>query len=328
MTPQTHVRLRPQRHRRRIRLLTVTLAASIAFAACSSDGGDNLLGTTGAETATTAAATVAVRETAAPTTAPEITVAGTARAESTVAETSPPESVAETAATEPSATETTAVPGAETEETAAPDTTLAEGPLDPLDDLNEDGTFDERCGTADLGAGLVVETVCDTSLAPAPEGGVIPTPQSLLLIPQPSRWEDLADVDATVRVATAPDGRRIAIYVLGSDTLFDSGKAALRTTAQLPLEAIAASIATRFPNAPIQVRGAADSVGSPAANQTLSELRAGAVAASLAALGIDPSRMTSVGLGSNSPVALETNPDGSVSDIGRQVNRRVEIVVG
>jgi len=216
---------------------------------------------------------------------------------------------------------------AESEETTTT-AAAAEGPLDPLDDLDEDGTFDERCGAADLGGGLVVQTLCDTSLAPTPEGGVTPTPQSLLLLPSPSRWEDLADVDATVRVTTAADGRRIVIYVLGSDTLFDSGKSAIRSTAQPPLAAIVASITARYPSAPIQVRGSADSVGSPAANQTLSEQRASAVASAITGLGIDPARVTSIGLGSNVPVALETNPDGTVSDIGRQVNRRVEIVVG
>ena len=48
--------------------------------------------------------------------------------------------------------------------------------LDELDDLDEDGSFDERCGTADLGGGLVVQTLCNTALVPTPEGGVLPLP--------------------------------------------------------------------------------------------------------------------------------------------------------
>lgn len=207
------------------------------------------------------------------------------------------------------------------------DTTPVDAVLDPLDDLNEDGSFDERCGTVDLGGGLVVETLCDTGLVPTPEGGVTPT-AGLLQLPSPTRWDDLADVDATVRVATTVDGHRVVIYVLGSDTLFDSGSATLRTTSQPPLSAIVASIATRFPGAPVVVRGAADSVGEPAANQTLSEQRAAAVAAQLGVLGVDQTQVTSLGLGELVPVAEETNPDGTTSEIGRQVNRRVEIVVG
>ena len=211
-------------------------------------------------------------------------------------------------------------------DTAPADT--APAVLDELDDLDEDGTFDERCGTADLGGGLVVETLCNTALVPTPEDGVQPLPGSLLLLPTPARWEDLADVDAVVKVATRPDGSRVVIYVLGSDTLFDSGSAAVRSTAQPPLAAVVASIAARFPGQPISVRGAADSVGEPAANQALSEQRAAAVAAQLTALGLPADGITSVGLGELVPVAAETNPDGSVSEIGRQVNRRVEIVVG
>lgn len=219
-----------------------------------------------------------------------------------------------------------AAPATDPAESVPADT--APAVLDELDDLDEDGTFDERCGTADLGGGLVVETLCNTALVPTPENGVQPLPGSLLLLPTPARWDDLADVDAVVKVATRPDGSRVVIYVLGSDTLFDSGSAAVRSTAQPPLAAVVASIAARFPGQPISVRGAADSVGEPAANQALSEQRAAAVAAQLAALGLPADGITSVGLGELVPVAAETNPDGSVSEIGRQVNRRVEIVVG
>lgn len=200
--------------------------------------------------------------------------------------------------------------------------------LTELDDLDEDGSFDERCGTTDLGGGLVVETLCNAALTPTPEGGVLPLRGSLLTLPTPARWEDLANVDATVKVSTRPDGSRVVIYVLGSDTLFDSGSASVRSTAQPPLAAIVASIATRFPGVPISVRGAADSVGEPAANQSLSEQRAAAVAQQLIALGLPAAGITSVGLGEDVPVANETNADGSDSEIGRQVNRRVEIVVG
>jgi len=215
-------------------------------------------------------------------------------------------------------------------DTSPADTSPADtdGVLDDLDDLDEDGEFDAKCGTADLGGGLVVETLCSTALVPSPEEGVIPLPNSLLTLPSPPRWDDLADVDAVLKVATRPGGARVVIYVLGSDTLFDSGRATVRSTAQPPLAAIVASITARFPGQPITVRGAADSVGDPAGNQALSEQRAAAVMQELIALGVPAGSITSLGLGEAVPVAAETNPDGSVSAIGQQVNRRVEIVVG
>jgi outer membrane protein OmpA-like peptidoglycan-associated protein len=254
--------------------------------------------------------------------APTTPATSTTPAATNDATTAPDEAVP---ATEPAATEPTPVA---TDVASSTDSAAPAPVTDPLDDLDEDGLRDERCGTVDLGAGLVVETLCNTELVPAPEDGVVATAGSLLLLPSPTRWDDLADVDATIRTATTPDGRRVVIYVLGSDTLFDTGSADVRSTATPPLAAIAASITARFPDATIAVRGAADSVGEPAANQSLSERRATAVAGALAALGIDPARLTAIGLGEDHPVAEEQLPDGSVSDIGRQVNRRVEIVVG
>lgn len=233
----------------------------------------------------------------------------------------------EQAATEPAVTEPAATEPAATEPVATePPPTEPAAPSDPLDDLDQDGAVDEVCGTADLGAGLVVETLCNEYLIPTPEEGVVPTPQSVLLLPSPG-WSDLDDVDATVRVAKTTDGHRVAIYVLGSDALFDSGSPTLRSTAQPPLAAVVASIQSRFPGASIVVRGAADSVGDPGANQTLSEQRAASVSAELAVLGLDPSTMSAIGLGAGVPAALEAAADGSVSEIGRQVNRRVEIAV-
>ncbi len=237
--------------------------------------------------------------------------------------------VTEPAVTDPAATEPPSTEPAATEPPSVatdPTVTEPEAPADPLDDLDQDGAVDEVCGSADLGAGLVVETLCNEYLVPTPEDGVVPTPQSVLRLPSPG-WPDLDAVDATVRVARTSDGRRVAIYILGSDALFDSGSAGLRSTAQPPLAAVVASIQARFPGAPIVVRGAADSVGDPAANQTLSEQRAASVSAELAALGLDPALLSAVGLGATVPVAEEVGADGSVSEMGRQVNRRVEIAV-
>jgi outer membrane protein OmpA-like peptidoglycan-associated protein len=233
----------------------------------------------------------------------------------------------EPAATDPVATEPAATEPAATEPAATePAVTEAPAPSDPLDDLDQDGSTDKVCGTADLGGGLVVNTLCNKELIPSPETGVIPTAQSVLNLPSPG-WPDLDNVDATLKVATTTDGRRVAIYILGSDALFDSGKDQLRTTSEPPIAAVVASIKQRFPGGTIVVRGAADSVGNADANQSLSERRAASVKDKLVSLGIDPATITSLGLGASVPAAEETNPDGTVSDIGRQVNRRVEIEV-
>ncbi len=279
------------------------------------------------ESAKTASTTAVTTAPVAVTDPPSTEPAATNPAATEPADTAP--SASEPVATEPAATTPADTEPAGTQPAVtdpAPPETEALAPSDPLDDLDQDGAVDEKCGTADLGGGLIVNTLCNEFLVPTPENGVTPTAQSVLNIPSPG-WPDLDNVDANVKVATTTDGRRVAIYILGSDALFDSGKDRLRTTSEPPLAAVVASIQQRFPGGTIVVRGAADSVGDAAANQSLSERRAASVRDKLVALGLDAATITSLGLGASVPAAEEANPDGTVSDIGRQVNRRVEIAV-
>lgn len=181
------------------------------------------------------------------------------------------------------------------------------------------------CGTADLGGGLTIVLACGATPADL-EAGVTAPPGSVLLLPDPSLPE-LEPVDVTARQARTTSGRLATIYIFGSDTLFDSTSSTLRTTADPALMGTLASIDQRFPNAPILVRGHADSVGSAEANLVLSKQRADAVAAFLQSRGVAAARLTTVGLGSTVPAANETAADASVSELGRQLNRRVELVV-
>ncbi|QIL20676.1 OmpA family protein [Thermomonas sp. HDW16] len=69
----------------------------------------------------------------------------------------------------------------------------------------------------------------------------------------------------------------------------------------------------------VEVSGHTDSVGSDAANQTLSERRANAVASYLIGQGVVRERFEIVGMGERYPVASND------TDSGRSLNRRVEI---
>ena len=202
---------------------------------------------------------------------------------------------------------------------------LPEGGTPGIDDVDGDGEPDPTCGTADLGGGLVVRTLC-TSMAPENEDGVIPVDGGPLTLAGTS-YTETDEVDVTIRFARDEAGRRVTIFQLGSDTLFDTGSAALRTNAIAALPAVAAALSAHLPDATVTVRGHADSRGAAAANQTLSEGRAAAVAAWLVGDGGLPAgSVSSVGLGSTVPAALETNPDGSPNAVGQTLNRRVEIV--
>jgi len=69
----------------------------------------------------------------------------------------------------------------------------------------------------------------------------------------------------------------------------------------------------------VEVSGHTDSIGSDAANQTLSERRANAVAGYLMGQGVQRERLEIVGMGERYPVASND------TDSGRALNRRVEI---
>lgn len=72
----------------------------------------------------------------------------------------------------------------------------------------------------------------------------------------------------------------------------------------------------------MQIDGFADSIGTESYNQDLSQRRADAVRSALVARGIDSSRIGSRGYGKEFPVADNTDSGG------RQLNRRVEVVIG
>jgi outer membrane protein OmpA-like peptidoglycan-associated protein len=100
---------------------------------------------------------------------------------------------------------------------------------------------------------------------------------------------------------------------------FETGKAALKPSAQLTLAKLA-GIAQVFPAVNLRVEGYTDNVGSAATNQKLSEARAKAVYDFLKAQGVADTRLAFQGLGSASPVADNATAEGKAK------NRRVEIV--
>jgi outer membrane protein OmpA-like peptidoglycan-associated protein len=76
----------------------------------------------------------------------------------------------------------------------------------------------------------------------------------------------------------------------------------------------------------LKIEGYADALGSESYNLKLSEKRAQTVAQYLINSKVDASRLKVSGMGENSPVALNTKPDGSDNPEGRKYNRRVIIL--
>ena len=105
-----------------------------------------------------------------------------------------------------------------------------------------------------------------------------------------------------------------------SDVLFDFGQYTLKPGAKEKLAKIS-GILISHPGLTLEVDGHTDSVGSDAVNLTLSERRADTVRTYLVSQGVAPDTITAHGFGKDKPVA--TNDTAA----GRQLNRRVEIVV-
>lgn len=97
---------------------------------------------------------------------------------------------------------------------------------------------------------------------------------------------------------------------------FDTGKATIRPSSYHRLDHIVEYM-THHTEAQIEIAGHTDNVGSPAANQALSQRRAEACRAYLISKGVDGTRLRAAGYGDTQPIASNKTAEG------RQKNRRI-----
>lgn len=98
---------------------------------------------------------------------------------------------------------------------------------------------------------------------------------------------------------------------------FTTGSSIIRRSSYAKLNA-AAVVLREYPELKIIIEGHTDSLGKKASNQKLSQARADAVKMYLTGKGVDESRLTSLGFGSERPIASNR------SRAGRTQNRRIE----
>jgi outer membrane protein OmpA-like peptidoglycan-associated protein len=103
-------------------------------------------------------------------------------------------------------------------------------------------------------------------------------------------------------------------------TTFDTDRATLTEKSAMQVRNIA-EILKAFPKVKIKIGGYSDNSGDEKANLALSADRANTIKKTLAAMGIDASRLDAKGYGAEHPVA--TNE----TEAGRQQNRRIDIQV-
>lgn len=132
--------------------------------------------------------------------------------------------------------------------------------------------------------------------------------------------QEAARLQAEVDQLKATPTPRGLVLTLG-DVLFDTGRAELNPGAGRKLDQLAQFL-NEHKDRLVQIDGFTDSVGTDSYNEDLSRRRADAVKSALLLRGIDSARIGTVGYGKAYPVA-NNNDSG-----GRQLNRRVEVVIG
>ena len=120
---------------------------------------------------------------------------------------------------------------------------------------------------------------------------------------------------------------REILIELSADVLFDFDKANLKPSAVAALESVAKRI-RESSRGDVRIEGHTDSKGSNEYNQTLSEKRAISVRDWFVSEGgLSNVQFATKGLGELKPVVSNTTEEGADDPIGRQRNRRVEIII-
>ena len=128
-----------------------------------------------------------------------------------------------------------------------------------------------------------------------------------------------AQLEAQVKELNAKPSPRGYVITFG-DVLFGTNQSTLKSGATRNIDKLV-SFLNLYPQRRVLIEGFTDSIGSDSSNQALSERRANAVRTALVDAGIARQRIDTRGYGEEYPVA------GNGSESGRQLNRRVEIVL-
>jgi outer membrane protein OmpA-like peptidoglycan-associated protein len=132
--------------------------------------------------------------------------------------------------------------------------------------------------------------------------------------------DNSARLQAEIDALKAKPTDRGLVLTLG-DVLFETGSSTLSPGAGRNLDRLVQFLA-EHPDRLVQIDGFTDSIGTDSFNQDLSQRRADAVRFALLSRGISSARVATQGYGKSYPVA--SNSESS----GRQLNRRVEVVIG
>ncbi|HEY1089620.1 MAG TPA: OmpA family protein [Burkholderiaceae bacterium] len=126
-------------------------------------------------------------------------------------------------------------------------------------------------------------------------------------------------LESQLQALNAKQTPRGIVITIG-DVLFDTDRAELKAGGMRNMEKLVAFLKDN-PQRKAMIEGFTDSSGNDSHNQALSERRADSVMNALVSMGIGSERLSTRGYGKGYPVA------GNDSASGRQMNRRVEIIL-
>lgn len=130
---------------------------------------------------------------------------------------------------------------------------------------------------------------------------------------------EASELQRQIDILQAEATDRGLVLTLGN-VLFATGRSDLEPGSVTSLDKLVVFL-NEYPDRSAAIEGHTDDVGSAELNQTLSLNRARSAMAYLTQHGIQPGRLSALGMGETMPVA------GNDSAYGRQQNRRVEIII-
>jgi outer membrane protein OmpA-like peptidoglycan-associated protein len=131
------------------------------------------------------------------------------------------------------------------------------------------------------------------------------------------QFAEYQEIDTHILMMKAEVGSKVVL----KNIFFDTGKAELKSESVAELEHVRELLVSNL-NMKVQINGHTDNTGNSVSNRLLSLERAEAVVKYLVEKGIDPSRLSAKGFGSEKPLVSNDDETG-----GREINRRTEIEI-
>ncbi|HPM32715.1 MAG TPA: OmpA family protein, partial [Chryseolinea sp.] len=131
------------------------------------------------------------------------------------------------------------------------------------------------------------------------------------------KFAEFQEIDTHIIMSRAEVGSKVVL----KNIFFEVGKSELKTQSVAEVEKILELLLAN-PNLMVQINGHTDNTGNVASNKALSLKRAKSVVDYIVGKGINETRITAKGYGSERPIVSNDDEDG-----GREINRRTEIEI-